>query len=32
MQITVQLPDDLPNPGREAIEALVIEGWILGQP
>lgn len=30
MQITVQLPDDLaqhPNPGREALEALVIEGY-----
>jgi predicted HTH domain antitoxin len=30
MQITVQLPDDLiqhPNPGREALEALAIEGY-----
>jgi predicted HTH domain antitoxin len=30
MEITVQLPDDLaqrPNPGREALEALVIEGY-----
>ncbi len=30
MQITVQLPDDLaqhPNPGREALESLVIEGY-----
>ncbi len=33
MQITVQLPDDLaehPNPGREALEALVIEGYRSG--
>ena len=33
MQITVQLPDDLtqhPNPGREALEALVIEGYRTG--
>jgi len=33
MQITVQLPDDLtqhPNPGREALEALVIEGYRAG--
>ena len=30
MLITVQLPDDLaqhPNPGREALEALAIEGY-----
>ena len=30
MQITVQLPDDLAqhsNPGREALEALAIEGY-----
>ena len=30
MEITVHLPDDLaahPNPGREALEALVIEGY-----
>ena len=30
MQITVQLPDDFsnhPNPGREALEALAIEGY-----
>lgn len=33
MQITVQLPDDLtqhPNPGREALEALAIEGYRAG--
>jgi predicted HTH domain antitoxin len=33
MQITVQLPDDLiqhPNPGREALEALAIEGYRVG--
>ena len=33
MQITVQLPDDLaqhPNPGREALEALAIEGFRTG--
>jgi len=33
MKITVQLPDDLmqrPNPGREALEALVIEGFRAG--
>jgi predicted HTH domain antitoxin len=33
MQITVQLPDDLaehPNPGREALEALVVEGHRSG--
>jgi predicted HTH domain antitoxin len=33
MQITVQLPDDLahhPNPGREALEALAIEGYRKG--
>jgi predicted HTH domain antitoxin len=33
MQITVQLPDDLTdhgNPGREALEALVIEGYSSG--
>lgn len=33
MQITVQLPDDLAdhgNPGREALEALVIEGYSTG--
>jgi len=33
MQITVQLPDDLaqhPNPGREALEALAIEGYRTG--
>ncbi len=33
MQITVQLPDDLaqhPNPGRDALEALAIEGYRAG--
>jgi len=33
MQITVQLPDDLarhPDPGREALEALSIEGYRAG--
>jgi predicted HTH domain antitoxin len=33
MQITVQLPDDLTdheNPGREALEALVAEGYRSG--
>jgi predicted HTH domain antitoxin len=33
MQITVQLPDDLarhPDPGREALEALAIEGFRSG--
>ena len=33
MEITVHLPDDLaahPNPGREALEALVIEGYRSG--
>jgi predicted HTH domain antitoxin len=33
MQITVQLPDDLsncPDPGREALERLVIEGYRTG--
>jgi predicted HTH domain antitoxin len=33
MQITVQLPDDLaqhPNPGRDALESLVIEGYRAG--
>lgn len=33
MEITVHLPDDLaahPNPGREALEALVIEGYRAG--
>ena len=33
MQITVQLPDDLiqhANPGREALEALAIEGYRVG--
>ena len=33
MEITVKLPDDLaqhPNPGREALEALVIEGYRAG--
>jgi predicted HTH domain antitoxin len=33
MEITVQLPDDLaqhPNPGREALEALVVEGYRAG--
>lgn len=33
MQITVQLPDDLsahPNPGREALESLVIAGYQSG--
>jgi predicted HTH domain antitoxin len=33
MQITVQLPDDLSqhkNPAREALEALVIEGYSSG--
>ncbi|MDQ2898897.1 MAG: hypothetical protein M3Y07_03745 [Acidobacteriota bacterium] len=30
MQITVELPDDIarhPDPGREALEALAIEGY-----
>ncbi len=34
MEITVQLPDDLaqhPNPGREALEALAIEGYRTGK-
>ena len=33
MQITVQLPDDLAqhaNPGREALEALALEGYRSG--
>jgi predicted HTH domain antitoxin len=33
MQITVKLPDDLaqrPNPGREALESLAIEGYRSG--
>jgi predicted HTH domain antitoxin len=33
MEILVQLPDDLsqhPNPGREALEALVIQGYRAG--
>jgi predicted HTH domain antitoxin len=33
MQITVQLPDDLaqhPNPGRDALESLAIEGYRVG--
>jgi predicted HTH domain antitoxin len=33
MEITVNLPDDLvqhPNPGREALEALVIQGYRSG--
>jgi predicted HTH domain antitoxin len=33
MRITVQLPDDLtqhPNPAREALEALAIEGYRSG--
>jgi predicted HTH domain antitoxin len=33
MQITVQLPDDLaqrPDPGREALESLAIEGYRSG--
>lgn len=33
MEITVKLPDDLaqhPEPGREALEALVIEGYRCG--
>jgi predicted HTH domain antitoxin len=33
MQITVELPDDLaqrPNPGREALESLAIEGYRSG--
>jgi predicted HTH domain antitoxin len=33
MEITVHLPDDLaqhPNPGREALETLVIEGYRAG--
>jgi predicted HTH domain antitoxin len=33
MQITVTLPDDLaayPNPGREALESLVIAGYQAG--
>lgn len=34
MEITVHLPDDLaqhPDPGREALEALVIEGYRSSQ-
>jgi predicted HTH domain antitoxin len=34
MEITVKLPDDLvqhQNPGREALEALVIEGYRSGK-
>jgi len=34
MEITVHLPDDLaqhPHPGREALEALVIEGYRTGK-
>ncbi len=34
MEITVHLPDDLaahPNPGREALESLVIEGYRSGK-
>lgn len=34
MEITVHLPDDLashPDPGREALEALVIEGYRSGK-
>jgi predicted HTH domain antitoxin len=34
MEITVHLPDDLaqhPDPGREALEALVIEGYRTGK-
>ena len=33
MKITVELPDDVarrPNPGREALEALAIEGYRCG--
>jgi predicted HTH domain antitoxin len=33
MEITVQLPDDLaqhPNPGRDALESLAIEGYRTG--
>jgi predicted HTH domain antitoxin len=33
MQITVELPDDItrrPDPGREALEALAIEGYRSG--
>jgi predicted HTH domain antitoxin len=33
MQITVQLPDDLaqrPDPGRDALESLAIEGYRTG--
>ena len=33
MKITVELPDDVarrPNPGREALEALAIEGYRSG--
>lgn len=33
MQITVRLPDDLaqrPNPGREALESLALEGYRSG--
>ena len=33
MEIVVQLPDDLaqhPNPGREALEALVLQGYRAG--
>ncbi len=34
MQITVELPDDIaqhPDPGREALEALVIAGYRSGE-
>ena len=34
MQITVELPDDIagrPDPGREALEALVVEGYRAGK-
>lgn len=33
MQITVELPDDItrhPDPGREALEALAVEGYCSG--
>lgn len=32
MQITIELPEDIarhPNPGREALEALAVEGYRL---
>ena len=35
MRITVELPDDVtqrPDPGREALEALAVEGYRTGAP